>query len=386
MMTMRTSKAVGLIAGLLILASQASLRAAEPAALHLPIIKKDVRTGFANGGWALDRYPELERLDAHASITVANLKGPGVITHIHTTRHYKPDITTRGVLLLIYFDGEREPAVQSPLGDFFGDGCNGKSMDFTTPLIECAPGSYNVYIPMPFKTSAKVILRNDTDVRLDNYSYVEWEALAQWNPDLGYFHATYQRKVFQLTSDTHETFFQVRGAGHILGRQFSVATDEPYFTRYNFVMEGNNEVDIDGHKRQVDYLGSEDSFTFSWGFQRGFAGYRAGMPLVQLGEMNLLSMYRFHDYMPIRIGRELTWSINWKYEFDGKGNPKHIQKLQQLQQADGCWVDYATVFYWYQDHPAGYEHERLGPAAERIKDLLKSSRKQTETKAAKDKT
>ena len=158
------------------LADPITLSARDEALTNLPIIRKVVRTGFSNGGWTLDRYQDLDRLDPRASITVADLKGPGVITHFHTTRHYRPEITTRGVVLLIYFDGADEPAVQSPLGDFFGDGCNGKSMDFTTPLIECAPGSYNVYIPMPFKTAARVVLRNDTDVRLDNYSYVEWES------------------------------------------------------------------------------------------------------------------------------------------------------------------------------------------------------------------
>ena len=161
-------------------------------------------------------------------------------------------MSTRGVVLLIYFDGSKTPAVQSPLGDFFGDGSNGKSMNFTTPLIECAPGSYNAYIPMPFKTSAKVVLRNDTEFNLSNYSYVEWEPLEEWNFDLGYFHATYQRKVFQLTKESNETFFHVEGAGHLLGRQFSVVTDEPMFKRYMFVMEGNNEVDIDGQERQLD--------------------------------------------------------------------------------------------------------------------------------------
>ncbi len=339
---------------------------------NLPVIKKNTPTGFANGGWGLDRYAELERLDAHAAITVADLKGPGVITHFHTTRHYRPEVTTRGVVLLIYFDNETEPAVQCPLGDFFGDGCNGKSMDFTSNLIECAPGSYNAYIPMPFKIAAKVVLRNDSDVRLDNYSYVEWEPLDTWDPALGYFHATYDRRVFQLTNETKETFFRTTGAGHILGRQFSVITDEPHFKAYNFVMEGNNEINIDGKERQLDYLGSEDSFTFSWGFQRTFSGQHAGMPVCQPGDLNVLSMYRFHDHMPIRFNKEISWSINWEFEF--RGAVDVLNKFKQRKQEGGGWVDYATVFYWYQDHPAGYQHAPLAPVDERIKDLLKSSR------------
>lgn len=341
--------------------------------MNLPVIQKNVTTGFSNGGWEADRYRDMETLGAHKSIVIADLKGPGVIRHIHTTRHYQRPISTRGVVLLIYFDDVSQPAVQCPLGDFFGDGCNGKSMDFSTPLIECAPGSYNAYIPMPFKAAAKVVLRNDMDLKLDNYSYVEWEPLAQWNPELGYFHATYQRQAFQLSSDTDVTFFHVEGAGHLLGRQFSVATDEPVFKDFSFVMEGNNEVDIDGQERRLDYLGSEDSFTFSWGFQNTFAGCHAGMPLVKTGDLNLLSIYRFHDHMPIRFARELTWSINWTQEF--WKNPEWLEPIRQRKQEGGCWVDYATVFYWYQDSPTGFEHQPIEPIDQRIRDLLKSSRK-----------
>lgn len=350
----------------------ASLGAAEDRANHsLPVIQKNRTTGFSNGGWGLDRYPNLEPLNAHTAITVADLKGPGVITHIHTTRHAQPAISTRGVVLLIYFNHEAEPAVQCPLGDFFGDGCNGKSMDFTSNLIECAPGSYNVYIPMPFETAAKVVLRNDSDVKLSNYSYVEWETLERWDPSLGYFHATYDRRVFQLTNESIETFFHTRGAGHILGRQFSIVTDEPVFRGYAMIVEGNNEVDIDGNVRHLDYLGSEDSFTFSWGIQRTFAGQRAGMTVVAPGDINFLSIYRFHDYMPIRFNREITWTINWEYEY--RDHPD-LATFKQRKSEGGGWVDYATVFYWYQDHPAGYKHAPLPAAAERIQDLLRSSR------------
>ena len=353
-------------------AVQPVVSAADDGVMSLPIIKKDVQTGFSNGGWAADRYRDIDTLDAHHSMVLADLKGPGIIRHLHSTHHYKRPISTRGVVLLIYFDDAETPAVQCPLGDFFGDGCNGKSMNFSTPLIERAPGSYNAYIPMPFKTAAKVVLRNDTDIKLDNYSYVEWEPLKEWNPDMGYFHATYRRQAFQLSPNTHVTFFHTEGAGHLLGRQFSVVTDEPKFHHFHFVMEGNNEVDIDGQERRLDYLGSEDSFTFSWGFQSPFAGLHAGMPLVTVGDVNLLSIYRFHDHMPIRFNREITWSINWKHEF--WQHPQWLGPIQKAREEGGCWVDYASVFYWYADSPAGFKHQPLRPVEKRIQDLLKSSR------------
>ena len=340
----------------------------------IAIIQKDIATGFSNGGWCADRYENLKPLDANSKITVADINGPAVIKHIHTTRHYPEEIMSRGIVIEIWFDNANEPAVMCPLADFFGDGCNGKSMNFTSNLIECAPWSYNCYFTMPFKTNAKVILRNDTNTNTTNYSYVEWESLPKWDKNFGYFHATYSRKCFQLTKDTKETFFTIRGTGHLLGRQFSIITDEPVFKNFDILMEGNNEVDIDGRERAIDYLGTEDSFTFSWGFQDTFAGQHAGMPFISKGLPYCLSIYRFHDYMPIRFDKFLSWSINWRYEKGSIKNPDWAKAVVN----NGCWVDYATVYYWYQDTPGGYNHRPLNIPKQRQKLLLKSSIKSSD--------
>ncbi len=102
-----------------------------------------MRGRLENGGWPHDRYPDLPTLDAGATIPVADIRGPGIIRHIHTTRHRPHELFARGIVLEIWFDDAPEPAVLCPLADFFGDGCNGRAMDFTSNLIECAPWSYN---------------------------------------------------------------------------------------------------------------------------------------------------------------------------------------------------------------------------------------------------
>lgn len=331
----------------------------------LAILRPDVQTGIANAGWKYDRYKDLASLDAGTAMTVADLKGPAVITHIHTTRHQPVAAMARGIVLEIWFDAADEPAVCVPLADFFGDGCNGGGMDFTSTFIECAPWSYNAYFPMPFKERARVVLRNDTGRNAMNYSYVEWRSLPEWDDRLGYFHATYQRKCFRLTREADETFFEVRGSGHLLGRQFSIATDEPAYAKFRCVMEGNNEVDVDGRPRALDYLGTEDSFTFSWGFQRPFAGLRAGMTLVDLATPSRLSIYRFHDHMPIRFRNSLAWRINWQHETGS------FAAMKKAAEGGGAWVDYAAVFYWYQDAPGGYRHAPLEPLADRQKTVLR---------------
>ncbi|MBN2024141.1 MAG: DUF2961 domain-containing protein [Pirellulales bacterium] len=352
---------------------------AEEDPLKLARIRPDVKTGFANGGWAYDRYSDLPTLDAKKSMVVADLTGPGVIRGFHTTRHHPKDLFARGIVLEIWFDDADKPAVMCPLADFFGDGCNGNSMDFSTNFVECAPWSYNAFFPMPFKTRARVILRNDTDKNASSYNFVEWEPLAKWDEELGYFHATYRRKCFQLTNQTDETFLELSGKGQIVGRQYSVVTDEPRFNNFWCVMEGNNELDVDGHARQLDYLGTEDSFGFSWGFQRPFAGLRSGITLVKNADPAQLSIYRFHDCPPLRFTKSLRWHINWSQE-------KHFIDRKDWADAwkgGGCWVDYATVHYWYQDAPGGYDHAPLDPVAERMKPLLRSSKPETKLEEGK---
>ena len=78
-------------------------------------------------------------------------------------------------MLEIYFDDAAEPAVACPLADFFGDGCNGKSTNFAAAFIECARGATTATSPCRLRERAKVVLRNDTDKNVMNYSFVEWE-------------------------------------------------------------------------------------------------------------------------------------------------------------------------------------------------------------------
>ena len=62
----------------------------------------------------------------------------------------------------------------------------------------------------------------------------------------------------------------------------------------------------------------------------------------------------------------MKWHINWQNEHFFTANPKWKEAVDR----DGCWVDYATVHYWYQSTPGGYEHAPLPPLADRIKPML----------------
>jgi hypothetical protein len=275
---------------------------------------------------------------------------------------------SRGIVLEIYFDDVPTPAVCVPLADFFADGCNGRAHNFGNRFLEKAPGAYNCYIPMPFARNARVVLKNETTIDLLNYSFVEYERLPAWETDFAYFHATWKRFAFQLHGQTSQPFFHVDAGGHLLWRAWSVCTDEPFFDKFHFVMEGNNEIRIDGDQRPtIDYLGTEDSFGFSWGFRDVYSGPYGGMNYIQTSKPSLLSIYRLRESNPIRFNQSLDWRINWAYEWTR--NADFQREIRTLYEAGRGWIDYAVTYYWYQDR-VGYPHAPLPSLQDRNQTIL----------------
>ena len=56
--------------------------------------------------------------------TLAEMKGAGAVTHIWITVASKDPHHLKNFVLRMYWDGEENPSVESPLGDFFGLGHN----------------------------------------------------------------------------------------------------------------------------------------------------------------------------------------------------------------------------------------------------------------------
>ncbi len=345
---------------------------------------------MAHAGWAYDAYPKLNRLKAKGQMEVAYLKGPAVITALHTTQHAFMERgdkakreAARGLVLVIYFDDTPLPSVQVPLSDFFADGCFAKACNFHSAFVEKAPGSYNAFFPMPFAKSARILLRNDLEKDFSNYFFVEYETLPRWDPDLGYFHATWRRFSFQCTPDTRVPVITLEGPGHLLGRSWSITTDEPLFRNFHWIMEANNEVRLDtseprgfgpyepGKGPAYDYLGTEDSFGFSWGFREVFCSPRRGMNHLKQDKPPFqLSIYRFRIGDLLRFRKFLDWRLNWKWEF--RTNPPIREQVKERAKSGGTWVDYSVTYYWYKRTP-GFRHEPLPPVQQRCKEVLHSN-------------
>lgn len=82
------------------------------------------------------------------SLVLADLKGPGCITRIHTP-------TPTDEIIEFYFDGEAKPRLSMPYRQLF----TGGPAPFARPISDYAGGGYYSYVPMPYQKSCKVVLR-----------------------------------------------------------------------------------------------------------------------------------------------------------------------------------------------------------------------------------
>src|SRR5437868_6505448 len=77
-------------------------------------------------------------LKSGATLTLFDEKGPAEIRHIWITMATGEAYHLKKVVLRMYWDGEREPSVEAPIGDFFGLGL-GTYTVYQSALLAVAP-------------------------------------------------------------------------------------------------------------------------------------------------------------------------------------------------------------------------------------------------------
>jgi hypothetical protein len=129
---------------------------------------------------------------------VADIEGPGCIKHIWTTLALPKEDYLRRIVIRIYWEGEEEPSVECPLGDFFGMG-HGIRKNFVTLPLQMSPQDgkgFNSWWPMPFQRRAVIEVENQGEEEYIHYFYVDYELYpdAEAVKDASYFHAQWRRE------------------------------------------------------------------------------------------------------------------------------------------------------------------------------------------------
>ena len=179
----------------------------------------------------------------------------------------------RKVMLRISFDGVT--TVDSPLGEFFGDGLLENPVNALFFRVDTAPnGWYTSWWPMPFASRARVELVNTSDVAITTGRAVITSHrdptvardLGGSNPRIGYFHATHHRGDTVLGADWQ--FLKTTGKGRFVGVSHTI---EGHIATGNLraYLEGDERVYVDGSRTpQIQGTGSEDFYEAGWYFNR----------------------------------------------------------------------------------------------------------------------
>ena len=272
--------------------------------------------------------------------------GPGVITHIWFTISSADRYHLKNLVLRMYWDGEAEPSVEVPVGDFFGLGLGDYFLYQSALTTVASIKALNAYFPMPFGKSARITVTNEGKVRTGSFYYnIDYSLMAELPADLGYFHAQYRQATpcpkpapsagKNLSGAQNYVFMEARGKGHLIGVQQAVLLNQD-----GWMGEGDEMIFIDqDEKPTITGTGTEDYYNGAWNFggrngATAFSYPHNGAPYIvdpeQIGGRYCL--YRWHVDNPVRFQKSLKFTI---------------EHGDQNNRSD----DFFTTAYWYQSEP-----------------------------------
>ena len=338
----------------LALAAPVQAQGAGTPTLELARLQKGVKSkrisSYDKSGGNNDR---LEGIAPGQRRTLFDVKGAGVVDHIWITIAPPPPALSRHDLILrMYWDGEANPSVEAPVGDFFGQGWD-ESYPFSVLPLAAGPREGRAmvsYFPMPFASGARIEIENDSAQKVDAfYYYVDYQEMASLPPDLGRFHAFYNHALTEAlpdgenewsvlgpqgkntTGERNYLIADIEGKGHYVGVNYFVDCPSPMW--YG---EGDDMFFIDGERwpSSLHGTGTEDYFNTSWSpnvlFQHPYFGYaRVNGGTGWLGRTHV---YRFHLADPVYFDRSLRFSIEHGHD-------------------NNLTLDLSSVAYWYQSEP-----------------------------------
>ncbi|MGV8137195.1 MAG: glycoside hydrolase family 172 protein [Mangrovibacterium sp.] len=274
------------------------------------------------------------------TFTLAEIDGSGAIQHIWMT----PTGNWKFSIIRIYWDDEKEPSVECPVGSFFAMGWN-EYAPLNSLAVCVNPGSaFNCYWPMPFRKKCRITMENVNDQDEMRLYYQIDYTLTDVPADAAYFHAQYRRTNPNTTSD-YTIVDNIKGKGHFVGVYLALGVNNN-----GWWGEGEIKFFIDGDSKfpTICGTGTEDYFCGSYNFDRNgqykeFCTPYAGLHQVIRPDgtykaQQRFGLYRWHIVDPVRFEKDLKITIQdlgWRH--GGRYLPQQS--------------DISSVAFWYQTDP-----------------------------------
>ena len=288
-------------------------------------------------GWKVNPYI---LINSGETVTIAEMDGPGAIQHIWMT----PTGNWRFTILRIYWDGETEPSVECPVGDFFCMGWGTYAPLASLPVCVNPGSAFNCYWKMPFRKKCKITMENINDKDAMTLYYQIDYTLTDVPDDAGYFHAQW-RRANPDTASNYTIIDNIKGKGQFVGVYLA------WGVRNNgWWGEGEIKFFMDGDTKfpTICGTGTEDYFCGSYNFDRNgkyteFCTPYSGLcqvirPDGTYNSQQRFGLYRWHIMDPIRFEKDLKVTIqDLGWHHDGRYLPQQS--------------DISSVAYWYQTEP-----------------------------------
>jgi len=236
-------------------------------------------------------------LAAGKTRTLLDVSESGIIRRIWMTIDDRGPEMLRSLRLDMFWDHAAQPAVSCPLGDFFGIGL-GRRAPFESGLFSDPEGrSFNCFIPMPFRESARITLTNESSHDLAHLFYdVDLEVNVKHTAETLYFHTHWRRESPNELGREYLILPAVRGSGRFLGCNIGVIADPVYEETW----WGEGEVKIwlgDDEHATLCGTGTEDYIGTAWG--QGAYAHKSQGCLVADKANRQWAFYRYHVDDPV---------------------------------------------------------------------------------------
>jgi hypothetical protein len=245
---------------------------------------------------------------AGSTYVLADIAGAGTIDRMWMTIDDRSPEVLRGLKLEMYWDGAKTPAVSVPLGDFFLHGA-GEMVPMETALFASPEGrSFVSYVPMPFRTGARLVLVNESPKKVNLFYDVDFRSVASQPADALYFHAWWSRERATTPGRDFRILPRIAGRGRFLGANIAVLTNPAY--EKSWWGEGEVKVRLDGDRDRPSLVGTgtEDYIGTAWG-QGAYINRYQGAPVASWDGGGRWTFYRFHIPDPVWFHRDIEVSI-----------------------------------------------------------------------------